>query len=166
MRNNINSDTLEPSFKKFSNKQDLLSKRIESKVAEGDIRGAVKLLSSSDELAKDNEETYRRLLTKHPSPSRIIEIPKAEDDLPYLIVDEKQVYSGIFSFPNGSASGVEGLLPQHLKDMICKSNGEASVKLISAITKLSNLMLSGKVNEDIIPIIYGANLCALTKKDG
>lgn len=36
----------------------------------------------------------------------------------------------------------------------------------TAITKLSNLMISGKVNEDNIPITYGANLCAPAKKDG
>lgn len=35
--------------------------------------------------------------------------------------------------------------------------------LLTALTKLSNLMLSGNVND--VTIIYGANLCALSKKD-
>ncbi len=43
-----------------------LSRRVESKVAEGDIKGAVKLLSSSDTLSKENESTFVQLLAKHP----------------------------------------------------------------------------------------------------
>lgn len=90
----------------------MLSRRVESKVAEGNVRGAVKLLSSSDELAKDNGTTYKRLLEKNPSPSKIIEFSVVDENLPHLIVNEKQVYSEIFSFPNGSASGIDGSFTQ------------------------------------------------------
>ncbi|XP_063537560.1 uncharacterized protein LOC134746918 [Cydia strobilella] len=44
--------------------------------------------------------------------------------------------------------------------------GDTGKHLIIAHTKLVNLMLSGKVNPLFEPIIYGANLIALTKKDG
>lgn len=165
VKSNINKNDTIPSFKKFPSKQASLAKIVESKVAEGDLRGAVKLLSSSEGLAKQNEDTYLKLIQKHPKPSRILEFPDVPKDLPYLIVDEKKISEGVFSFPYGSASGIDGLSPQHLKDLIAKSNGEASIKLLEALTKLSNLMLSGQVNEMIVPIIYGANLCALSKDE-
>ncbi len=163
VKNNINSDDSIPTFNKYARKQAPLARRVESKVAEGDLRGAVKLLSSAEGLAVENEGTYLKLLQKHPKPSRTLEFPEIPKDLPYLVVDENKVSDGIFSFPHGSASGIDGLSPQHLKDLIAKSNGEASTKLLEALTKLSNLMLSGEVNEDIVAIVYGANLCALTK---
>lgn len=103
---------------------------------------------------------------KHPSPSRNISPPEVPEDLDYLVVDEKMVKNGIHSFPNGSASGIDGLLPQHLKDLIATNNGDATEKLLKATTRISNLMLSGEVNEKILSIVYGANLCALDKDDG
>lgn len=76
------------------------------------------------------------------------------------------VYDSIYSFPNGSSSGIDGIRPQHLKDLVAKSNGDAGIKLLQSITNLENLMLSGKVLSEICPIIYGATLCALSKKGG
>ncbi|KAL7673109.1 hypothetical protein ACOME3_007981 [Neoechinorhynchus agilis] len=44
-----------------------LTGRVSSKLADGDVRGAVRLLSSIDRLAKDNDETLRTLRSKRPS---------------------------------------------------------------------------------------------------
>lgn len=60
--------------------------------------------------------------------------------------------------------GIDGICPQHLKDLVAKTNSDAAPKLLQSITKLENLMLSGKVLSSICPIIYGATLCALSKK--
>lgn len=62
--------------------------------------------------------------------------------------------------------GIDGICPQHLKDLVAKTNSDAAPKLLQSITKLENLMLSGKVLSSICPIIYGATLCALSKKCG
>lgn len=35
-----------------------------------------------------------------------------------LCVDVVEVKKALLSFPSGSGSGIEGLLPQHLKDLI------------------------------------------------
>lgn len=39
------------------------------------------------------------------------------------------------------------------------------MQFLVVLTKIGNLMLSGTVNEEIISIFYGANLCAL-KENG
>lgn len=61
--------------------------------------------------------------------------PDVPDDIECLIVDEKMVKNGIHSFANGSATGIDGLLPQHLKDLIATNNGEATEKLLIAYYK-------------------------------
>lgn len=144
----------------------LLAKRVEMKVAEGDIQGAVKLLSSSDRLAPISENTFQELLSKHPHPSRKLSFPDFNDSTDNLVASEKDVISAICSFPNGSGSGIDGLRPQHLKDLISTQTGDAGKHLITSLTRLCNLMLEGDVLPEIAEILYGASLCALSKKDG
>ena len=71
--------------------------------------------------------------------------------------------NAILSFPAGSAGGPDGLKPGHLKHLIGAS--EAGNRLLESITKLVNFVLKDKIPEDICPIFFGANLCALSKKD-
>lgn len=40
------------------------------------------------------------------------------------------------------------------------SNGEAGKRALTALKELYNFMLDGKVNVDILPILYKASLCA------
>lgn len=136
-----------------------LSKRVESKVSEGDIRGAVKLLSPHDSATLEN------LKLKHPVPSRPLQLPSALASTdPYLVVSEPDVVEGIKNFPNGSGSGIDGLRPQILKDLL--NNDSGATGLIEALTKLTNMMLAGIIVKDILPILYGASLCAIDKSDG
>lgn len=76
------------------------------------------------------------------------------------------VHSSIMSFANGSSAGNDGLRPQHLKDIISHSAGEAGNRALKSITKLVNLFLAGKLNDEVCELMYGASLCALQKKDG
>lgn len=144
-----------------------LSKRVEYKIAEGNVKGAVKLLASSDTLAPYSLETYQQLQLKHPPPSRELKFPDPPDkEVTPLVVSGRDVFFSIKSFPNGTGSGIDGLLPQHLKDLTLPSTGEAGVRLMKAITAMSNYMLSGKVQSRFIETMYGAALCALEKKTG
>ncbi|XP_072947725.1 uncharacterized protein [Epargyreus clarus] len=70
------------------------------------------------------------------------------------------------SFKNGSAGGLDALTPQHFKDLVCGATGDSGRVLLNDITNLINFMLSGKVNPEVTNLLYGANLCALKKKDG
>lgn len=79
---------------------------------------------------------------------------------------EKEVEKGISSFNADSASGIDGLSPQHLKDLLALNCGGTASQLLTSLTKLTNLMLSGKVCAEFVPFLYGASLIAFNKKDG
>jgi hypothetical protein len=85
---------------------------------------------------------------------------------PVLIVNESDILKSINSFPCGSAPGIDSIRPQFLKDMVLFSAGEAGGRALVAIIRLCNFIFMGKINKDVIPIFYGASLCALLKKDG
>lgn len=138
---------------------------VENRIYDGDIRGAARLLFSNDTLASNSSETLSALASKHPPAAAGLCLPASPDDsCTFLSVLPDDVLFSINSFQSGSAGGLDGLSPQHLKDLTgCGESGEG---LIRAITSLVNKMLSGQVSTEIIDILYGANLCALLKKDG
>ena len=70
----------------------------------------------------------------------------------------------IFNFPPGSAGGLDGLTPQHLKDLI-RIDGEDGA-LLEVLTDFINLVLRGSVPPEIRPIFFGGRILALSKKDG
>lgn len=139
-------------------------KQIESKVNDGEIKGAAQLLFSDD---CDDHDTLAVLASKHPPSAigtQLPEPPKPSDRTPKKTA--KETLAAIMSFRNGSAGGLDHLTPQHLKDLLCKAVGETGRTLLHDITRLANFMLSGKVCEEITDILFGANLIALKKKDG
>ncbi|XP_063534955.1 uncharacterized protein LOC134744937 [Cydia strobilella] len=144
-----------------------LKKTVEGKVSDGDLKGAARLLFSTDVLSVDSTETLSALQDKHPSaPATPYFLDPPTEPYVCLQVQDKDTKNAILSFKTGSAAGLDGLSPQHLKDLTSHCVGDTGKRLIIALTKLVNLMLSGKVNPLFEPIIYGANLIALTKKDG
>ena len=70
------------------------------------------------------------------------------------------------SFPNGSSGGMDGLLPQHLKDLIGQAAEEGAVSVLNALTALTALILEGRTPAPIRPLLFGAKLTALTKERG
>jgi len=144
---------------------------ISEKLEEGDVRGAIRLASSDDSMAPHDEKTLAELRLKHP-PRRTVPI---DGPLPLITqtssnqpiaVQERDVIEAIKSFPAGSAGGVDGLRPQHLKDMTSAHTGEAGQRIICRLTEFVNLCLAGKIPPFIQPVFCGASLCALNKKDG
>jgi len=83
---------------------------------------------------------------------------------PPLRVTPAAVRAAVSSFPNGSAGGPDGLRPQHLKDLLVNSTNKDP--LLSDITNLCNLFLSGNIPNNVCPTIFGANLLAISKKGG
>ena len=124
------------------------SRLVEAKVSDGDIRGAVRILSSDLGVARNTRATFETLLEKHPIPSRPLTFPDPPvSENPQLLLSEDLVLQAIKNFPNGSASGIDGIRPQHLKDLTSISAGDAGRRLLYNITRLCNLMLSGRVND-------------------
>ncbi|XP_060804915.1 uncharacterized protein LOC132902733 [Amyelois transitella] len=144
-----------------------ISKKVEQKIHDGDLRGATRLLFSNDKIAPDTPETSAALLSKHPpGPSTPLFVDPPTDSSACLHASEKDVKEALASFPKGSASGLDGISPQHLIDLTSYGTGVAGNNVLTSITKLINLMLLGDVCQDVSAVIYGANLIALTKKDG
>ena len=140
-----------------------LARAVCSKIDEGDIRGSVRLLTSDCGIAGNDETTLKLLQEKQlPAPSDRRLFPDANCDPLSLTVDD--IRKGVMSFQPGSAAGITGLRPQHLKD--CLGKGEDIEQFLRTLTTFCNLLLAGNVPRNIKPIIAGANLCALAKKEG
>jgi hypothetical protein len=86
--------------------------------------------------------------------------------VPALKLSDNKIVAAIKSFLAGSASGLDALRPQHLKDMTSPVMGIAGQRLIVSVTEFCNMCLAGQVSPAIWPIFYGASLCAFTKKGG
>ena len=81
-----------------------------------------------------------------------------------LQIKYSAVRRAILSFPPGSSGGIDGLTPQHLRDMIAVEGQNSS--LLRNITSFINWIVAGDVLESIRPILFGGRLIALSKKDG
>lgn len=153
------------SASKFNKKN--FSQYVESKISEGDIKGAARILFSDDALAPNTPDTLSALHEKHPPSAADLTLPDPPNDLDMTLqATPEQVYEAVMSFRSGSAGGLDGLSPQHLKDLLNADKTDASASLLKDLTTLVNLMLSGRVNQTVTSTLYGANLCALRKKDG
>ena len=85
-----------------------------------------------------------------------------------LKVPPYDIVVAIKSFPAGSSCGLDGLKPQHLKDMMTgrQSSGDVGQRLLSKLSEFTNLCLSGDIPDIICPVFFGATSCALSKKNG
>ncbi|GAV01566.1 hypothetical protein RvY_12257 [Ramazzottius varieornatus] len=144
-----------------------LRKRVEGKVNEGNIGGAVRTLVSEDSIAPRTAEVLEAPRLKHPPEQDVTSFsPEPESDVAVPPVLPHEISQAIISFPNGSGGGPDGLRPPHLKDLTNGLTDVASNELTEALAGLMTIMLSGKVPADICPFLYGASLTALKKKDG
>ena len=101
-----------------------LSAQISSKLSAGDIRGAVRVLSSEDKVLKGDNATLLKLQEKHPDSHPNSELPPPPENTnnnPHLIATRENTKQGIQSFRNGSGGGPDRLIPQHLKDLTSAS---------------------------------------------
>lgn len=141
-----------------------LADAVRAKLEDGNMSAAVRLISSDDAPTAFNQETFQLLKEKHPSaPTYRASLPDSAG-LSALTVEESHVKRAIQTFPPGSSGGLDGLRPQHLKDLInCVASG---AQLLSALTEFVNLLLSGVCHPQVVPILFGGRLIALNKKSG
>ena len=145
-----------------------IARRVESKCADGDIGGALRVLTSTETLAAPTEETLATLRMKHPlaPDDEVMPSPPTDSDSPSLTVTEDQVRRAILSMPTGSSGGLDGVRPLHLRQLTATESMEAGKRLLTALTSLCNLVLAGKVPQCARDGLFSASLCALRKKDG
>ena len=148
-----------------SDESEKLAARVRSKCADGDIKAALRVLTSDDSLLPPSNQTIEALRTKHPEAPADENIP----DLPAtqtLIVDIEQVLAAVKSIPSGSSAGLDGMRPLFLQQMLSQDTVETGRRLLSAITRLVNLILAGQIPEYARTAVFGASLVALRKNDG
>ena len=144
-----------------------LSRRVASKLADGDVRGALRALTSDDSFAAPTSEVVAHITDKHPEPpSDLRDLqPPAEDTVTH-IASEADVLRAINSFPPSSSAGMDGIRPAHLRSLVARSVSEAGARLLTALTALANLALSGQIPDFAVQAFYGASLIALRKPGG
>jgi hypothetical protein len=133
------------------------------KLEDGDVKGAVCLLCSDDRLAVRQESTFVEFCRLHPV-APIDRHPVPSTDTSSLQVSPSAVRAAIQSFPNGSSAGLDGLRPQHLKDLLIGSADDSL--LLGAVTDLVNLLLEGKAPPSVQGSMFGAKIQAIAKKNG
>ena len=136
------------------------AKRAAAKLDEGNVKGAICLLCSTDTIAEASTATLQQLLPKHPpAPAD----KRAPASIPWepLLASVDHLSAAIRSFPPGSSGGPDGLRPQHLKDLTEKQVGGS---LLASLTNLTNFILAGKVPEWVRPHFFGASLLAFCQE--
>ena len=143
--------------------QELNVSRCIALAQEGNIGKACKALLSTG-LAQTTDEVCAEMSEKHPVGPEL--------DLPFLESSEclqvqaDTVLSCVNSFPIASAPGRSYLRPEHLKEALkCPaiSNGQ---DLLDKLTRLINLLISGKPPVSFAEYFCGARLIALKKEKG
>jgi len=146
------------------NADELLAAAVAAKIEDGNIKAAVRMLSTEEKPAADIDATYCKLLERHPAqhPDRR---PAADpSEVRAIQVTEEDVIKVIRTFPAGSAGGPDGLRPQHLLDLV--NNRESGPALLTSLTAFVNMLLEGKCDPAVTPVLFGGRLIALEKKTG
>ena len=156
--------------KHSSTEGQLISNMVSSKLGMGDVKGAVRILSSDATVLDRTPEIVEKLKSKHPDLHKDSNFPAApteSESLKSLTVSVEDAKRCISSFKNGSSAGPDGLVQQHLKDITSDALGETSKHLLQTIVKfLNGIVLCGNIPDGIQSSFFGASLIALSKKDG
>ena len=145
-------------------KEFALSAAVSTKIEDGNIKAALRLLCSEDKPADCSDTVFTSMQDKHPPAASDRKPVPAPSSYTPLQVSESVVLQAVRSFPAGSSGGPDGFRPQHLSDLIsCKVGGSA---LLVAVTGFVNLILAGGCPTSICPVFFGARLIAIEKKSG
>ena len=148
------------------NSNSKLRKAVNSKLPQGDVSAAVRLIASDDTLLEPCPEILEVIRSKHPqAPSDLEPITSfnLEDS---IFFTSKDIQNALSAFRPSSSGGIDGLPPSHLIDLTSFASGESGVRLLSAVTSLCDFIISGNMSSYARKFFFAANLTALRKKDG
>ena len=115
-------------------------------------------------LVNPSKESLDILQQKHSqAPLDLALPPSPSATTPPTYFSQNQIQATISSFPHGSGAGPEGLRPQHLKDCISISAGDAT-SLLTSLTELVNHLSNGHLPTALPPFLYGAQLQRTVQK--
>ena len=141
-----------------------LAAALASKIEDGNLEAAIRILSSDEKLAEFSSEATSQLQAKHPAAHPDRKPFQDPSNFTTLSVTEDQVWKALRSFPAGSSGGPDGFRPQHLVNLAsCREGGR---ELVTNLTAFVNLLLEGRCPPRVANILFGGKLLALNKKDG
>ena len=140
-----------------------LATAVMSKIEDGNIKAAIRIITSGESPAVDNAQTYQSVCDRHPH-APVDRIPSPDPSKFPAAQFTEDVTATIRSFPTGSAGGPDGVRPQHLRDLT--TNKETGPALVTSLTAFINLLMQGKCPSSVTPIFFGGRLFALQKKLG
>ena len=148
--------------KKGPDPKELLLAAVTSKLEEGNIRAATRILCSRDFPVPASMENLAAMQEKHPTDTRADNLKEVPDPLKVdsYQVTEKEVADAVRSFPIGSAGGPDGFRPQHLLDLL--NNRESSQEFVQALTGFVNVLLRGLCPQTVGILLFGGTLIALS----
>ena len=124
---------------------------------------------SNDTIADLNPDTVSALREKHPPRQHFPPVEAAINTSsdPY-VSNAKEIADCVSTFPNGSSGGIDGVRPDHLKDMLSvEAHLEANRRGFTlTLCRFITFVLEGDLPEDVKLVFFGARLVALKKKDG
>jgi hypothetical protein len=141
-----------------------LATAVMTKIEDGNIKAAIRIITSDEHPAADSAETLQALRDCHPPPPTDRTPLPDPGQLLAVQFSESDVAAAIRSFPAGSSGGPDGIRPQHLRDLI--SNKETGSSLVTALTALINLLMNGSCPHSVTSVLFGGRLIALQKKSG
>ena len=155
--------SFKPSNTVCAGKKRHLSALVGAKLAAFDVKGAVRLVSSEDKFMVHSKESLDRLREKHPPPHPNTSMPDGPDDHVAFLVDKEDIKRAIRSFRPGTSAGLDGLSPQHLKDLTADGFALGN-KVLSCLCDFYNrVVLPGRVPSFVLETFYGAVLFGLEK---
>ena len=143
-------------------KESILAAAVTSKIEDGNLQAAIRLICSDDAVTPHNAETLALLESKHPKALPDRELPaRPRDTVAFQVTCD-----AIRLFPAGSSGGPDGITPRHLLDLTVGQHVADS--LLPSLTVFVNLLLRGDIPEIVRPIILGGGgkLIAVQKKTG
>ena len=126
---------------------------------EGKVKAGIRMAVGDDKIADFMVDNYGDLKLKHPQ-RETCSVPEPTD-IDCFSTSEFFVQKALMSFPNGSSAGLDDILPQSLKDLAAKSNGQTGLGFPRALTNFVNVILEGKVPFELRPYFFGVKLIAL-----
>ena len=132
-----------------------LKKQVSEKISQFDVKGAIRLISSNDKVLPPTQEIYEKLCDKHPVRHPGSNLPDPPGDMSSMVIGREDVKKAIKSFKNGSAGGLDGLMPKHIKDLTGINGSQSALNLLDALVDFINkFILPGKVAEFVQPIFF------------
>ena len=96
---------------------------------------------------------------KHPPATGPLTFQRTSDST-QLQFTTKEVEKAALSFRKSSAPGTSGQRPEHLRVVLKDAPANRTVKAISALSRVVNLMARGEVPPTVAPFLCGARLPA------